>query len=82
MMLKVSFLVVYVKTNNICTYASQEIWLKDLEMTFSAFGRVSEMKIPSPSNCVFFLKFGDSRQETIFGLKVFVSSVEGFKQEL
>lgn len=64
---------VYVKTSNICTYTSQEIWLKDLEMTFSALKRVSEMKIPSPSSCVFFLKFGDSRLETALGQKNFAS---------
>lgn len=41
--------------------------------------RVSEMKIPSPSSCVFFLKCGDSRQETALSQKIFTSSVEGFK---
>lgn len=42
-------------------------------------GRVSEMKIPSHSSYVFFLKFGDSRQETTLSQKFFASSVEGFK---
>lgn len=78
-MLKVNFLVVYVKRNNICTYTSQDTCLKDLEVTFTALRNICEIEIPSPSNCVSFLKFEDSRQHITLGKKIIVASVEGFK---
>lgn len=53
--------------------------LKYLDVTCIVLRRISEIKIPSPSNCVSFLKFGDSRQEITLGKKIIVISVGGFK---